>query len=125
MAKPDLKSILGGSPKKAPAKAPPDDPDMAQEPQEAELGLESPVEEAVEAPAAAGGGDLTPMMLDYHGGDQSCGNCTMYTPPATCSRWPDPVEESGWCKGFSPADQGSPEGDLGGLEGGLPPELGV
>ncbi len=46
------------------------------------------------------GGDLTPDMLDYHGADMTCGSCSHFTAPSTCDRWPDPVEDGGWCKGW-------------------------
>jgi hypothetical protein len=44
----------------------------------------------------------------------------MFTGPSTCSRWPDPVEENGWCKGFMPVQQHGPV-NLGPMHGGPPP----
>lgn len=133
--KPNMPMILGiGKKKPKPedppeppgaAGAPPDDaepdPGDPNEPMEMAAGAEPPLD-------GGGGSDLTPDMLDYHDGTQSCGNCTMYTAPSTCSRWPDPVEDAGWCKGFVPNTQAAapeapgapPAGPPAGPPGGLP-----
>ena len=64
-------------------------------------------------------GDLTPDMLLYHGADSNCGSCSHFTAPTTCDRWPDPVEDGGWCRGWqSGAGAGGESGagaDLGAL----------
>lgn len=106
MAKPDMGMLLGIKRKAAPQEGPPDMPlDDESSPQ-------GTVDDQVmndDAPGGGAGGDLTPDMLDYHGGEQACGSCSMFTAPATCSRWPDPVEEAGWCKGWMPQAQGQPD----------------
>jgi hypothetical protein len=108
--KPDMSAILGLKTKKAPSAAPPDLPGAAQEaPLEAaepELGAETPTEEMGES-------GLTPDMLDYHGASEGCGSCSHFTAPSTCDRWADPVEESGWCKGWQPSAGGAPGGEMG------------
>ncbi len=117
--KPDMGMILGIGKKKKPDEAPPDLPGAGGPPDDVEPDPGDPMEDAEMAageppelggaPPGAGGSDLTPDMLDYHDGTASCGNCTMFTAPSTCSRWPDPVEEAGWCKGFVPNAGGGPE----------------
>ncbi len=133
MAKPDLAVTLGIKKKPKPSEGPPPDPNMApddeSDPQDA-VDDQISNDDATGAPGGdmggGMGGDLTPMMLDYHGGDQACGNCSMFTAPATCSRWPDPVEEAGWCKGWQPQAQEQPNlGPMPGAQaGGPPPGLG-
>ncbi len=127
MAKPDMSVLLGIKKKPAADEPPPGPPGMDAAPDEPDADQTGgpPDGDADNLPGGGGApGDLTPDMLDYHGGSEGCGGCSMFTAPSTCSRWPDPVEENGWCRGFMPMakGKGGPPGvNLGPMGPGGPP----
>lgn len=94
--KPDMSLILGIGKKPAPEQAPPA-PGVKSAPPAATPPVDSQEQ---------GEGDLTPEMLDYHGGEENCGACRHFTEPSTCDRWPDPVDAMGHCEGFQGSDTG-------------------
>lgn len=108
MAKPDS-FVLGIASRPKSASPPPYQGDQAPDESADPLGSEAPDDEAAE-------GDITPDMLDYHGADSSCSSCRHFQAPTTCDRWPDPVEEGGWCKGWQAMGGGAGDmGDMGAL----------
>ncbi len=71
----------------------------------------------------AGPSDLTPEMMNYHGGDTTCGSCMHMVGETQCDRWPDPIDAGGWCLGYQSggeAEAGGGPGQMAGLMGGGP-----
>jgi hypothetical protein len=88
-------------------------------------GLEEPPEVAQPEPEPDGDESstgVTPEMLSYHAGSDNCGACVHFTAPETCDRFPDPVEETGWCRGFEAGDAGAAEQGAEQVEEPLPQE---
>lgn len=115
MAKPNLQEILGVKKKAPPKEGPPDMPmDDESDPQDAQDDLVMNDDAGGGAPGGGigdmggMGGDLQPSMMMYHDGSQACGSCSHFQGPATCDRWPDPVEEAAWCSGWQPQSQQQP-----------------
>lgn len=99
--KPDFTMIMGLGPKRKPESGPPafGGEKTGAPGAEVDTPATDPAEELAE-------GSLTPEMLSYHGGTENCGACSHFTDPATCDRFPDPVEVAGYCKGFESGDTG-------------------
>ncbi len=143
MKKPPDKSVFGIGPKKKPSAPPPsfksasDKPDAEPDPddpnEDAEMAAGEPPEtpnpgDELGAGGAAGGGpdtgsDLTPEMMNYHGGDTTCGSCMHMVGETQCDRWPDPIDSGGWCLGYQSGggtDTGGGADALAALMGGPP-----
>ncbi len=135
MKKPDP-SVLGIGPKKKKPSSPPSfKSDPAEEPDDqapekadplAALGAASagppdpmggaPMGGGAEESMEAAGSDLTPEMMNYHGGDTTCGSCMHMVGETQCDRWPDPIDAGGWCLGYqSGGGGGEAGGDLGAM----------
>lgn len=106
--KPNTAMLLGVGPKPKPAGGPP--PFGG-----AKAGSPLPPDDPTTPEAEPSSGGVTSEMLEYHPGGQSCGECSHFTAPGTCDRFPEPVEESGHCNGFEASDTGDqmPAADMG------------
>lgn len=65
---------------------------------------------------------VTPDMLDYHTGDDNCGACMHMMQDGSCEVLKMPVEETSWCKAFTP-QSGAPSGGPPNSQPGSNPEM--
>ena len=65
---------------------------------------------------------VTPDMLDYHTGDDNCGACQHMMQDGSCEVLKMPVEETSWCKAFTP-QSGDPTGAPPNSQPGSNPEM--